>query len=133
MRSLEIHGTNFKGRDKGKSTAACELFVRADLSRRGFDVTVPVSPTAKHDLHADFPSIGWKGVQVKAASMNSNTKKLRTASRGCVSCESPILALVYLPQWRVEYRAGTEPLPVELITELEKSIRGFESWRRKSN
>jgi hypothetical protein len=122
----ELNGTNFKGRDLGKATAACELFVRADLSRRGFDVTVPVSPTAKHDLHAKFPSIGWQGIQVKAAQLSSSSNKLRQR-RG--RCESPILAMVYLPQWRVEYRAGTEKLPIELITDLEAQIRGFESWQ----
>lgn len=110
---FQISGTKFKGRDMGKATAACELFVRADLSRRGYEVTVPVSPTAKHDLHADFPSVGWKGVQIKAAMFNPKTGHI-APNRACKHIESPILALVYLPNNLIVYRPGTEPLPPEL-------------------
>ena len=101
------------GGDIGSQTAACELLVRADLSHRGFQVTVPVSPTAKHDCHVELPSVGWKGVQIKAARYNNRSGNLNlyNGSRGNVS---PILALVFMPLKKIEYRAGTEPLPPEL-------------------
>lgn len=111
MKRVRKSATNFTGQDLGKCTAACESLVQADLLNRGFDVTKPLSPTSKHDLHADIPSVGWKGVQVKAAVKNSVTGHLRPASNK--PCKSPIFALVFLP-FSVVYRAGTEPLPSEL-------------------
>lgn len=104
--------STFKGRDRGKSTAACELLVRSDMLKRGYEVTKPESPTAKHDLHADL-AIGWTGVQVKAAELNVKTNKL-TISGSNRKIASPILALVHLPTNRIEYRAGTRTLPEEL-------------------
>lgn len=96
----------------GRITAACELLVRADLSRRGFEVTVPVSPTATHDLHVELPSVGWKGVQVKAGIFNTKTGVLRPANSK--PCKSPIFVVVHLPTNRIDYREGTEPVPKEL-------------------
>ncbi len=103
--------TSYRGHDAGKITAACELLVRADLSKRGFEVTVPVSPTAKHDLHVELPSVGWKGVQIKAAQLNVKTGRLRCGKK---RFGSPILALVYLPNNTIEYCSGKEKLPKEL-------------------
>lgn len=97
------------GRANGRIGAACELLVRADLLRRGFEVTTPVNPAALHDLHVELPSVGWQGVSVKAARLHG--KKLRN-DRG--RSKSPILALVLLATGRIEYREGTGPLPVEL-------------------
>lgn len=100
-----------KRRERGRIGAACEFLVAADLLSRGLEVTRPVNPQAKHDLHVDLPSVGWKGVQVKAA--RKDRKRLRL-DRGIRNIESPILALVYLPTRTIEYRAVTKPLPIEL-------------------
>ena len=97
------------GRASGRIGAACELLVRADLLRRGFEVTVPVNPAAVHDLHVELPSVGWTGVSVKAARRGG--KRLRN-DRG--RSGSPVLALVLITTGRIEYRDGTEPLPDEL-------------------
>ena len=106
-----LWSSSHKGRDVGKTTASCEHFVLADLMRRGYDVTKPLSPTAKHDLHVKIGD-RWYGVQVKSARYNPNTGNVTKARR--IDCESPILALVYLPLWKIEYRAGAEALPEEL-------------------
>lgn len=97
------------GRASGRIGAACELLVRADLLHRGFEVTVPVNPAATHDLHVELPSVGWTGVSVKAARRAG--KRLRN-DRGRIN--SPILALVQLSTGRIEYRDGTESVPLEL-------------------
>lgn len=97
------------GRARGRIGAACELLVRADLLKRGYEVTVPVNPSAKHDLHVDLPSVGWKGVSVKAARRYNG--RLRN-DRG--RSNSPVLALVLLSTGRIEYRPGNEDLPAEL-------------------
>ena len=112
------------GREAGKTGASCELFVMADLLSRGFEVTKPLSAQAKHDLHVKLGS-KWYGVQVKAARYNTSTGKLHKQTRGA----SPVLALVYLPLWKIDYRAGTETLPNELVTDLENSIQEHEAWR----
>jgi hypothetical protein len=98
------------GRSRGRIGAACELLVRADLLKRGYEVTVPVNPSAKHDLHVDLPSVGWKGVSVKAARLYR--KGVLRNDRG--RSNSPVLALVLLSTGRIEYRPGTEELPAEL-------------------
>jgi len=98
-----------KGRALGRIGAACERLVQADLLRRGFEVTVPINPAAKHDLHVDLPSVGWTGVSVKAARRGAGG--LRN-DRG--RSNSPVLALVLLSTGRIEYRPGTEELPPEL-------------------
>lgn len=104
--------SNASGRDTGKITAACEHFVLADLLRRGFEVTKPISPTAKHDLHAKIDG-KWRGVQVKAGRFYESTRKIHLSHSSRVS--SPIIARVYLPLWKIEYGPGTEPLPQELV------------------
>jgi hypothetical protein len=110
-----VNSSSFGGSNRGKTTAACELLVRADLLRRGFEVTVPCSPTARHDLHVEIPTVGWVGVQVKAAALNKATGGL-IYTRGLSVVRSPILALVFLPESRIEYRGAEEPLPPELLT-----------------
>jgi hypothetical protein len=102
------NGTAMTGQDSGKATAACESFVQSDLMTRGFEVTKPLSPTAKHDLHIELPG-GWKGVQVKAIRLNTKTGAISFYGE----CQSPILALVLLPR-HIFYVDGTEPLPEEL-------------------
>lgn len=126
-----LSGSSAKGSDIGKVTAACEHFVSAELLRRGNEVTKPLSPTAKHDLHV---KIGrkWHGVQVKSASLNKATGTMYCCSGSMNSIDSPIIALVYLPLWKIEYRPGTAPLPPELETKLEKEIKEFETWQRSS-
>lgn len=104
-------GRGSGGRSSGRVGVACELVVRADLLARGFEVTVPCNPQAKHDLHVDLPSVGWKGVQVKAGVLSRSTNALR-CRRGGV--DSPVLAVVFLPTRVVEYQPGSEPLPKEL-------------------
>lgn len=99
-----------RGRSAGRIGAACELLVRADLLTRGYEITVPANPLAKHDLHVDLPSVGWKGVSVKAARVRRG--KMRN-DRG--RSNSPILALVVASTGKIEYRPGTEPLPPELL------------------
>jgi hypothetical protein len=128
--AANIHpGSRLTGQRRGRSTAAGEALAQCDLLRRGFEVTKPLSPTAKHDLHVDLPSVGWKGVQVKVARLNIKTGRLGIPSK---AHSSPIYALVHPPTMRIEYRPGTEPLPQELTTELETSIREFELWRDTS-
>lgn len=101
-------------RDYGKAGAACELLVRADLSHRGYEVTVPVSATARHDCHVELPSVGWKGVQIKAARLYEPTNRLHVHA-SLRHVQSPIIALVFMPTKVIKYRAGTEPLPPELL------------------
>lgn len=99
-----------RGRESGRIGAACELLVRADLLYRGYEVTIPINPQALHDLHVELPSVGWTGVSVKAARKHGT--KLRN-DRGKIG--SPVLALVLLSEGRIEYRAGTAALPLELL------------------
>jgi hypothetical protein len=115
------------GRGVANIGVACELFVMADLLRRGFQVTKPLSAWAKHDMHVKLGS-KWYGVQVKAGRLNTKTNfvSLRESKK---KLNSPIIAVVYIPHGRIDYRPGTQPLPKELLTELEKSIRELEAWR----
>jgi hypothetical protein len=115
------------GRGVANIGVACELFVMADLLRRGFQVTKPLSAWAKHDMHVKLGS-KWYGVQVKAGRLNTKTNfiSLREAKK---KLNSPIIAVVYIPHGRIDYRPGTQPLPKELVAELEKSIKEFESWQ----
>jgi hypothetical protein len=92
--------------------AVSELLVQADLLLRGYEVTIPVNTGAKHDLHANLPSRGWVGVQVKTARLNRSTNNLSLGS-GLRHIQSPVLALVFPPTKRIVYRAGTEELPEE--------------------
>lgn len=116
MSAERLSGSDLKAkRDVGKISAACELLVRSDLLSRGFEVTVPCSPTALHDLHAEIPSVGWVGVQVKAATCGRNSNVLRQSGKGSLTT-SPILALVFLRTRRIEYRSGSSGLPTELLT-----------------
>ena len=100
-------------RHLGRVGAASELLVCSDLLGRGFEITRPSNPLAKHDLHVELPRIGWKGIQVKTADFNQKTGKMWKKSSHTVN-HSPIIALVHLPLRRIEYRSGTEPLPPEL-------------------
>lgn len=106
-------GSRLTGQERGRSTAAGELLVQADLSRRGYEVTVPVSPTALHDLHVELPSVGWRGVQVKVGRLNLRTNVISMRSSKA-KVRSPILALVHPPTGTIHYRRGTTRVPKEL-------------------
>ena len=107
-------GSPFTRQDNGKATFIGEALVQVDLTRRGWEVTVPVSPTALHDLHVESPSRGWIGVQVKVGRLNLNTNTLNIHVAKGWKCRSPLLAVVHPPTGRIDYRAGTKSVPKEL-------------------
>jgi hypothetical protein len=97
---------------QGAIGASAELLVAADLMVRGFGVTRPLNPSAVHDLHVEFPSVGWKGVQVKSVKVNTLTGRWIFNDRK--ERKSPIYALVRPSTKEVRYEAGSEDLPEEL-------------------
>lgn len=97
----------------GAIGAAGELLVGADLMLRGFSVTKPMDPTAKHDLHVDLPSVGWVGVQVKVVKRNRKTGSW-IFSAVSEDRRSPVYAFVLPRTKEIRYEAGSQPLPDEL-------------------
>ncbi len=97
--------------------ASAEHLVTADLIARGFHVWAPQFEGGKHDRYFEAESRGWT-IQVKVAKRHRRTGALtHNASSRSGRITSDILALVWPPTKRIEYRAMT---PAGLPRELDR-------------